>query len=1063
MRRTLVLLIFLAIRNPTEAQSSFSFNCVKDTLIDCTTPCITLHTTLPDIYSSTSSYTVNPACFKPYVSPAAPGPSANLTIDDRYSPLIDITFPFSFYGNTYTKLAASTNGFLTFDNSKAATFSHYGILKNGSLLSSTTGTPEDLPSSLYDGAIIMGPYHDLDPNNATSSLQMKYDVVGTAPYRKWILSYYNVPLYTTACLNLATNTHQIVLYETLGIVDVLIYDKEICLNWNKGRSMIGMQNMSKSSAVIAPGRRATSTPWGMQSMNESWRFVPASGTSLFDRVELYTLTGAFVANGVTSSLPNNMLDVNFSNVCPPGAGGTYLVKSFYKNPDGSANELVGTDTITVSRGEAITANVNPTLCSGGSTGSITITYPIGPLYEYSIDGSNWQTSNVFMVPVGTYTIRARNNGSSCISTKTFTVIASTMNASIVIIPTSCAGPPSGSITVSPFNGTLPYSYSLNGGPFQSSNTFTNLSKGTYTIKVIDNAGCSYTPTVYLPEVGPIFTTSVNNTVCGSNANGSITVSVSSGVGPFTYSLNSGSFQASNVFNNLPAGMYTVIVQDALGCSTSLDNIAVNSAVSITAGANINMPSCFGYKNGSISINAAGKAPFQYALNSGAFQNSNLFNNLAAGNYTIHIKDSVGCILDTSITVLQPNVFKITTITTSASTCSSPDGQITIKANGGTTPYLYSIDSGKVYSLTNYFQTRSGYYPVFVKDSMGCIATDTAIVPAASNSLSLDLGPDKTLCYGDSMNLASVTSPAADYFRWSIPAGLSDTTSGAPKASPADTTTYYVTARLGYCERRDSITINVLHKPLVNAGNDTVLCNNTSGTLYGSATNLSGSVNYIWTPSADVINPNSPVTIVKPKASGPNIYRLLVTDNYGCNFKVYDQVIVTMNAPVPAFAGNDTVASIGIPHQLSGSGGTKYLWSPANVLDNPLLQNPKATLQNDTRFNVVVKDTLGCVGTSSVNVKVYKGTNYYIPNAFTPNGDGLNDEFKAVAPGIQQTYFFRVFNRWGHLMFETRNATKGWDGRCRGVAQPPAVYVWVLKGLDISGKIIDLRGTVTLIR
>ena len=189
----------------------------------------------------------------------------------------------------------------------------------------------------------------------------------------------------------------------------------------------------------------------------------------------------------------------------------------------------------------------------------------------------------------------------------------------------------------------------------------------------------------------------------------------------------------------------------------------------------------------------------------------------------------------------------------------------------------------------------------------------------------------------------------------------------------------------------------------------------------------------------------------------------VTDNYGCNFKVFDEVIVTMNSPVPAFAGNDTIAAMGIPQQLFGSGGVKYVWSPAHILDNPFSPNPFALLQTDTRFYLTVKDSLGCIGTSSVFIKLYKGPAFYIPNAFTPNGDGLNDVFRAIAPGIKQTIYFRIYDRWGKLMFDTQNITKGWDGKYGGTLQPTAVYVWIIKGVDINGKMIELKGTVTLIR
>ena len=239
MRIISVIVIFIGIIGQATAQNSYSFNCTKDTTIECINSCITLKTILPDIYSSTNSYAVNQtsllSCFRSYVNPAAPGFPAKLTIDDRYSPILDIGFNFPFYGATYNQLIASTNGFISFDISKTGKFSHFGILKSGNSLSSTAGSAENLPSPLYDKALIMGPYHDLDPNNALSSQQIKYDVIGNAPYRKWILSFYNVPLYTTACPGVNKNTHQIVLYETLGLVEIFIYDKDICLNWNEGR------------------------------------------------------------------------------------------------------------------------------------------------------------------------------------------------------------------------------------------------------------------------------------------------------------------------------------------------------------------------------------------------------------------------------------------------------------------------------------------------------------------------------------------------------------------------------------------------------------------------------------------------------------------------------------------------------------------------------------------------------------------------------------------------------------------------------------------------------------
>ncbi|HEV8081219.1 MAG TPA: gliding motility-associated C-terminal domain-containing protein [Chitinophagaceae bacterium] len=1067
MQKLLVLIILCFLAKSIQAQNSFSFNCTKNVTIGCTTSCIALNTTIPDIYSSTTSYTVDKvsatSCFRGYLSPAFPGTLVNLSGDDSYSPLIDITFPFSFYGSVYNRLTASTNGFLGFDTSKALAFSHYGILNSGGVLNATTGTPENIPSSLYDGAIIMGPYHDLDLNNGSNTQQIKYNVVGTAPYRKWIISYYKVPLYTTACLNLATNTHQIVLYETLGIVEVFIYDKEICVNWNNGRAMIGMQDINKSSAIMAPGRQATSVPWGSTGINESWRFVPASGQSLFKRVELYNISGNFIATGTTTPATNNLLNVSFGNICPPSTGETYIVKSFYKNPDNSANEIIGTDTINVSRGDTINERVASAGCAANATGVITVTSPIGANYEYSLDGVNWQPSNIFTVLPGTYLVRTRLIGTNCISSKSIIVNKVSLAASIITTFTECVGPPTGSITISPVNGTAPYQFSIDSGAtFQASNVFINLAARTYRVVVKDALGCSYSIAVIIRELGPSFTVSVINPVCGGSLTGSITVNAR-GAAPFTYSINGLSRQTSNVFTDLPPGTYSITVYDATTCPTT-SNVTISIGVSIKANENIKQPNCFGDNNGSITVNASsGVAPYQYALDSNSYQTNNVFNNLIAGNYTLHVKDAIGCIKDTVVTVLQPNPVKGTTIITPASTCFTNDGFISVKANGGVVPYTYSIDSGATYQANNFFKVPIGIYSIIIKDKNGCTSKIIDTVSAKNNRINVDAGPDKAICSGSSTTLGFTSNKPVDNFNWTPATGLDNATSATPVASPLDTTVYIVTARSLFCQGSDTIAVNVLHRPVANAGQDTTICNNTIAVLRGSATNISGNVNYLWAPAADVLTPTSPVTIAQPKTTRSHTYRLQVTDNYGCNFSAYDDVVVTMNEILRVSAGNDTVATIGFPHQLSGSGGTKYLWSPANVLDNPALQNPIATLQNDSRFILTVTDTFGCIATSSIFIKVYLGSTYYIPNAFTPNNDGINDVFRAIAPGIQKTMFFRVFNRLGQIMFETQDIKQGWNGTYKGVQQPGAIYVWVIKGLDVSGKSVELKGIVTLIR
>jgi gliding motility-associated-like protein len=164
-----------------------------------------------------------------------------------------------------------------------------------------------------------------------------------------------------------------------------------------------------------------------------------------------------------------------------------------------------------------------------------------------------------------------------------------------------------------------------------------------------------------------------------------------------------------------------------------------------------------------------------------------------------------------------------------------------------------------------------------------------------------------------------------------------------------------------------------------------------------------------------------------------------------------------------FAGNDTNAILGRPHQMLATGGANYVWSPTAPLNNPFIANPLATLFTDTYFNVFVTDAIGCTDDDDVFIKVYEGPMYYLPNAFTPNGDGLNDVFRPIPVGIRSTESFRVFNRYGEQMFETRQWMKGWDGTLKGKPAATGTYVWMIKGIDTNGSVVEMKGTVILIR
>lgn len=165
----------------------------------------------------------------------------------------------------------------------------------------------------------------------------------------------------------------------------------------------------------------------------------------------------------------------------------------------------------------------------------------------------------------------------------------------------------------------------------------------------------------------------------------------------------------------------------------------------------------------------------------------------------------------------------------------------------------------------------------------------------------------------------------------------------------------------------------------------------------------------------------------------------------------------------AYAGNDIVGATGQVVNLLATGGVDYEWMPASLFQEPYAQNPTLMLQDDTEIILKASINNACVSYDTLSIKVLDGPEIYVPTAFTPNGDGLNDNLRALPAGIISGFYFRVYNRFGQLMYETQDFNKGWNGRWKGMQSPAGTYVWVAGGEDFSGKKLTKKGTIILIR
>lgn len=344
------------------------------------------------------------------------------------------------------------------------------------------------------------------------------------------------------------------------------------------------------------------------------------------------------------------------------------------------------------------------------------------------------------------------------------------------------------------------------------------------------------------------------------------------------------------------------------------------------------------------------------------------------------------------------------------------------------------------------------------DENGCLNNDSVRVRVVDR-VSLIVRPDTTFCEGDGVQLYAATDGLK--FSWTPSTGLSDPNIVNPIANPATTTTYQLRASIGKCFTTDDVTVFPVPYPFVDAGPDVDIC-------YDGQTQLDGDVvasNYFWKPQGSLSDPNILNPVAHPASTTQ--YILTATDTRGCPKPGFDTVVVTVLPKINASAGRDTMIVAGQPLQLHGSGGENYLWSPSTWLNSISVANPIARINSNAdsiRYKVYVTNQLGCIDSASILVTIFKtNPQIFVPTGFTPNGDGLNDYLKPIAVGIERIEYFRVYNRWGQLVFSTTVNGQGWDGRIGGKQQTTNTFVWMVKAVDYTGKSVFQKGTSTLIR
>lgn len=705
----------------------------------------------------------------------------------------------------------------------------------------------------------------------------------------------------------------------------------------------------------------------------------------------------------------------------------------------------------------------PATC-GNNDGGIRATATGGtPPYSYTLTGGATNITNTTGIFTGLapggYNLRFTD--SRGIYNDLPLTIDATPCFSVILTPTpaTCANS-DGQISVTVGGGTAPYSYSLVGPNTNiqgASPPFTGLAAGSYTVTVTDFHNLTASSTVTVGLLCPELTVTGTDASCGKS-DGQIVASVSNGTPPYTFSLDGGSFQSNPIFPGLAPGPHTVQAKDA---TPQLSNIATVTLANVCISVSLTPKdeNC-DQQNGAITVAASGgTAPYQYSVNGVDFQTTNPIGSLKAGTYTVTAMDSRGFKGTQNVGLGNTPAPQIGVATTAAS-CSNDDGTIQITGTGGVAPYQYTIDGNNFVSSGSWNQRASGTYPTAVRDAAGCVTSQPAVV-ALNNTLTVSAGPDPTICEGTSVVLPAASNGIS--FSWQPSTGLDNPSLMQPSAAPRTTTIYTLTAADGACQRTGSLSVIVNPAPTPDPGKNSTVC-------YGASTQLhaGNGTSWVWSPATYLSDP----TARDPQVEQPErttTYSLSVTDANGCQSLHPAPVTVTVSPPAQLSAGADTSVVTGQPLRLNavdvnGTGFTTFTWSPSDGLSDPYIQEPVATLSvGVSAYTVRAVSDAGCAAVASITIKAYGFADIFVPSGFSPNADGHNDFLRPIPVGIREFKYFAVFSRWGQRVFFSQDPNIGWSGTVDGQTQSPGTYVWMAAGIDYSGKLIQRKGTVTLIR
>jgi len=758
--------------------------------------------------------------------------------------------------------------------------------------------------------------------------------------------------------------------------------------------------------------------------------------------------------------PGGSTNDTIYNLCP----GTYTVTV----TDAGGQQAIDSVTITQPPAIALQTNQVDVTCNGGNNGTATVTANGGtPTYTYSWSPGGQTTATINSLTAGTY-IATVTDANGCTATATVIITEpAAQTAPVSGTDITCFGVCTGSATVTPVGGTPPYAYNWlpSGG---NATIASNLCAGSYTCNITDANGCIITASLTLTEPPQLTLNAAGlDATCNGVCDGQLLAIPNGGVAPYGYAWSNGC-NVANCFN-VCAGAYTLVVTDANGCTIN-GNAAVNEPTPVALVINPVTSTC-GLPNGSATVVPNGGTPgYTYLWPSGGTLDTE--NNLPPGNVCVQVTDANGCIANDCVNIPTTPGVTLSTAQTDVSCFGGTNGDATVTILTGQQPTGISWSDGQTTATAT--GLVAGNYVVTVTDANGCVNTANVTITEPAQ-LTVAPGAAPTICNGQQTNITAVANGGTAPYNYAWTPGPLN--GGTVNVQPTSTTTYIITVTdANNCVAVDSVLVTVNPVPVPQLSSDqqtgcvplavnfTDQSNVSSGTITG----------WLWdfgdgSPTSTQQNPSHTYTTV-----GVYNVTLTVTTAAGCTQTLtMPNYISTYAIPTADFILGPqptTVLNSTISFTDQSLLATQWEWNfgdPLDINNTSTLQNPQHTY-NDTGIYCVqlrVTSANGCVDSTTECLVIEPEFTFFVPNAFTPNGDGNNDEFSGYGSYITE-YNMWIFDRWGNLIFHTDDLYKRWDGKVQGKSDnicQEDVYVWKIVLKDLQEKTHKYIGHVSLIK